>query len=110
MSRPYRPGASADRLSFRKPRLARQRTHSPFGPISVSGRPHVVQVPTIPDSPPTTSASALMPSIFDRDNDALDRHPPDPKRWSQPPSATLHDTVAVDAKATCEELRLGRRA
>jgi hypothetical protein len=34
-------------LSLRKPRSARQRRHSPFGPTCVSGRPQIAHVPTV---------------------------------------------------------------
>src|SRR5207249_8439568 len=51
------------------------------------------------DSRLRISGSALMLSESDKDNGALDRHRPDRKRCSPPPSAALRDSADADAKA-----------
>src|SRR5438874_11083910 len=46
----------------RKPRSARQRRHSPFGPTCASGRPQIAQVPTAGSRSISVNASALFNS------------------------------------------------
>src|SRR5205823_12397653 len=50
------------RLPLRKPRPARQRRHSPFGPTCVSGRPQIAHVPTVGSGSIPVNASALFNS------------------------------------------------
>src|SRR5882724_6271332 len=47
-------------LPLRKPRSARQRRHSPFGPTCVSGRPQIAHVPTVGSGSIPVNASALF--------------------------------------------------
>src|SRR6266403_764311 len=49
-------------LPLRKPRSARQRRHSPFGPTCVSGRPQIAHVPTVGSGSIPVNASALFKS------------------------------------------------
>src|SRR5437868_2960933 len=49
-------------LPLRKPRSARQRRHSPFGPTCVSGRPQIAHVPTVGSDSIPANASALFKS------------------------------------------------
>src|SRR6266513_2442665 len=49
-------------LPLRKPRSARQRRHSPFGPTCVSGRPQIAHVPTVGSGSIPANASALFKS------------------------------------------------
>src|SRR6266576_550829 len=63
-----RPGVSRLRCcsdpdsSAAKPRLTRQRRHSPFGPTCVSCRPQIAQVPTVGSGSIPVNASALFKS------------------------------------------------
>src|SRR6478672_1102795 len=49
-------------LPLRKPKSARQRRHSPFGPTCVSGRPQIAHVPTVGSGSIPVNASALSKS------------------------------------------------
>src|SRR4029077_4675690 len=49
-------------LPLKKPRSARQRRHSPFGPTCVSGRPQIAHVPTVGSRSIPVNASALFKS------------------------------------------------
>src|SRR5437016_3998345 len=49
-------------LPLKKPRSARQRRHSPFGPTCVSGRPQIAHVPTVGSGSIPVNASALFKS------------------------------------------------
>src|SRR6266513_1404132 len=49
-------------LPLRKPRSARQRRHSPFGPTCVSGRPQIAHVPTDGSRSIPANASSLFNS------------------------------------------------
>src|SRR5207253_8016767 len=49
-------------MPLRKPRSARQRRHSPFGPTCVSGRPQIAHVPTVGSRSIPVNASALFKS------------------------------------------------
>src|SRR6266513_2694900 len=49
-------------LPLRKPRSARQRRHSPFGPICVSGRPQIAHVPPLGSGSIPVNASRLFSS------------------------------------------------
>src|SRR5438309_2563725 len=49
-------------MPLRKPRSARQRRHSPFGPTCVSGRPQIAHVPTDGSRSIPVNASALFKS------------------------------------------------
>src|SRR5205823_3074976 len=48
------------RLPLKKPKSARQRRHSPFGPTFVSGRPQIAHVPTVGSRSIPINASALF--------------------------------------------------
>src|SRR6266404_6828273 len=115
VSRPRPVGLSACSPSARKPRVTRQRRHSPFGPHWVSGRPHVAQVPaasdftfTIPKPMlfPSMRKSQLTPSVFDKDGVAPDRHLQDQKQYWPLPFSTIRGNAGGDAKARCAESRL----
>src|SRR5437016_13585678 len=49
-------------LPLKKPRSARQRRHSPFGPTCVSGRPQIAHVPTVCSRSIPVNTSALFKS------------------------------------------------
>src|SRR4029077_7065823 len=49
-------------LPLKKPKSARQRRHSPFGPTCVSGRPQIAHVPTVGSRSIPVNASALFKS------------------------------------------------
>src|SRR6266404_4566329 len=49
-------------LPLKKPRSARQRRHSPFGPTCVSGRPQIAHVPTVGSGSIPVNASCLFKS------------------------------------------------
>src|SRR5262245_52940947 len=115
VSRARAAGFSGCSPSARKPRLTRQRRHSPLGPHWVSGRPHVAHVPAVsvcalavPTLTPMSSMREghLRPSIFDTGGAVPHQYLPDPKLYCPLPLSTIHGNAAEGAKARCAELQL----
>src|SRR4029453_6302805 len=59
---------------------------------------------------PSIRGNQIMPSAFDKDTLAPDRHLPDRRRYLPPPLSTIRGNAGGDAKATCAESRLALRA
>src|SRR4029079_1814574 len=72
--------------------------------------PFPFEVPATAGCCSTISSPALMLSGFDRDNEALDPHRPDRKRYWPLPSLALRDNADADAKARCAASRWGLQA
>src|SRR4029077_4432282 len=83
------------------PQSARHRTHSPFGPVCVIRRPHVIQTPTAGFS----SSPLFTNSGFGEGSAVHHRHPPTPKPCWPPPHETCRDSVVAPANATCAMFR-----
>src|SRR5438094_9195234 len=115
VSRPRGAGLSACSPSARKPRLTRQRRHSPVGPHCVSARPQVPHVPavrgsvvTVPGPLPLSSIrkTQFTPSVFGRGGVAPHRRLPDQRLYWRLPFSTIHGNAGVGAKARCAASRL----